>query len=328
MEPDIAEPIEWLLSGPSWVQYRTRIDLLGQPESNQEVIAARKSLLGDAQVKSLLDELSTWPGRALRRHNDASHSLHKLVFLADLGLLASDSVLKTVTEGILKHKSQEGAFQIVLNIPTHFGGGGEDEWQWMLCDAPSILYILLKFDLEDDPRVRTATNHLASLVRENGWPCAAASGLGKFRGPGRKDDPCPYANLISLKALSQSAEWQESKACKIGAETLLSLWEQRKVRKPYLFGMGSDFAKLKVPLIWYDIVHILDVLSQFPWLRDDPRLQEIAALVKAKSDGQGRYTPESIWVAWKGWEFAQKKEPSRWLTLLVQRALRRMNIAL
>ncbi len=26
--------------------------------------------------------------------------------------------------------------------------------------------------------------------------------LGKFRGPGRKDDPCPVANLYALKALS------------------------------------------------------------------------------------------------------------------------------
>lgn len=234
--------------------------------------------------------------------------------------------MKPVIERILTHQSPEGAFQIIVNIPTRFGGSGEDEWQWMLCDAPLTLYALLKFGLEDDPRIETAASHLASLVRENGWPCAAASGLGKFRGPGRKDDPCPYANLVTLKALAQSKKWRESEACKIGAETILSLWEQRKERKPYLFGMGTDFAKLKAPLIWYDILHALDVLSQFPWLRDDPRLHEIAELVTAKKDEGGRCKAESIWMAWKGWEFGQKKEPSRWITLIAHRALKRLSV--
>lgn len=93
----------------------------------------------------------------------------------------------------------------------------------MLCDAPATLYALLKFGLGTDPRIETAAGQLVSLVRENGWPCAAASGLGKFRGPGRKDDPCPYANLVTLKALAQSTKWREGEACKIGAETILGL---------------------------------------------------------------------------------------------------------
>jgi hypothetical protein len=320
------ELIDWLLTGPAWVGYRTRIDLLGQPENDAEVIAVRTAMLADPQVKSLLEEVSIWPGGALKRHNDAGHLLHKLVFLADLGFKASHPVLQPIIEYILDHQSSEGAFQIILNIPTHFGGSGEDEWQWMLCDAPSVLYAMLKLGLGDDPRLQAAASHLGGLARENGWLCAAASGLGKFHGPGRREDPCPYANLIALKALAQSPQWRESVACKTGAETLLNLWTQRKERKPYLFGMGTDFAKLKAPLVWYDILHVLDVLSQFPWLRGDPRLQEMIALLQSKADEQGRFTPQSVWMAWKGWEFAQKKEPSLWITLIAHRALRRIEI--
>jgi len=322
---DMTELTDWLLEGPAWMQYRTRLDLLGQLENDPEVVAARQAMLADPQVKSLVEEVILWPGAPLKRHNDAGHLLHKLTFLADLGLQASDPGMEPVVENILAHQSREGAFQIVVNIPTHFGGSGKDEWQWMLCDAPSILYVLLKFGLGHDPRAQMAANHLGSLVRENGWPCAAASELGKFRGPGRKDDPCPYANLITLKALAQSPEWQESDACKIGAETILSLWEQRKERKPYLFGMGTDFAKLKAPIIWYDILHVLDVLIRFPWLQSEPRLQEMVTLLKTKAGEHGRYTPESIWMAWKGWEFAQKKEPSRWITLNAQRVFQRLS---
>ena len=317
---------DWLLDGPAWMRYRTLIDLLGQSETDPEVINARRAMLEDPRVRSLLEELTAWPGAPLKRHNDASHLLHKLTFLADLGFKASDLVLEPVVENILAHQSGEGAFQIMVNIPTHFGGSGEDEWQWMLCDAPLVLYALLKINLVGDPRVQTAANHIGSLVRENGWPCAAASKLGKFRGPGRKDDPCPYANLVSLKALAQSPEWHDSDVCKVGTETILNLWEQRKTRKPYLFGMGTDFAKPKVPLIWYDILHVLDVLSQFPWLRDDPRLQEMVTILKEKADERGRFTPESIWMAWRGWDFGQKKEPSRWVTLIAYRAFQRLGV--
>jgi hypothetical protein len=320
------ELTNWLLAGPAWIQHRTRLDLLGQSENDPEVINARKAMLEDPQVKSLLEELMAWPGAPLKRHNDASHLLHKLAFLADLGFKADDLFLEPVVANIFDHQSGEGAFQTAVNIPTHFGGRGEDEWQWMLCDAPLVLYALLKLGLGTEPRVKTACSHIGSLVRENGWPCAAASELGKFRGPGRKDDPCPYANLVSLKALAQSSKWRDSDVCKVGAETILSLWEQRKTRKPYLFGMGTDFAKLKAPLIWYDILHVLDVLSQFPRLRGDSRLQEMVSILKAKADEQGRFMPESIWMAWKGWDFGQKKEPSRWITLLAHKAFQRLGV--
>jgi hypothetical protein len=85
--------------------------------------------------------------------------------------------------------------------------------------------------------------------------------------------------------------------------------------------MGADFRKLKAPLIWYDILHLLDVLTQFPWLKGDARLKEMIETMQAKADGQGRYTPESIWKAWSDWDFGQKKTPSRALTFFVQRVI-------
>jgi hypothetical protein len=165
------------------------------------------------------------------------------------------------------------------------------------------------------------------LLRDNGWPCAVSKELGKFRGPGRKDDPCPFANLAMLKALSEIEEWRTSHASYVGANTLLSLWEESGQRHPYMFFMGTDFRKLKVPFVWYDLLHVLDVLTRFAWLFPDPRLLDMLGLLKSKADGQGRYALESVWTAWRGWEFGQKKEPSRWLTLLAWRILRRVETA-
>jgi hypothetical protein len=71
-------------------------------------------------------------------------------------------------------------------------------------------------------------------------------------------------------------------------------------------------------------MHVLDVLSRFSWLRKDARLLDMLEILKSKADRQGRFTPESIWTAWKEWEFGQKKEPSRWLTLMAWRIIRRI----
>lgn len=315
----------WLLAGPPWVQYRTQLDLLGCTVDDPQVLAARQAMLNHQQIRLLLAELSEWPGTILKRHNDASHLLHKLTFIANLGLRTNDPGMKQIINRILAHQAKEGPFQVLSNIHRHFGGTGEDEWVWMLCDAPLILYALCKFGFKEDDRVRTAAKYLIELIRENGWPCAVAPELGKFRGPGRKTDPCPYATLVMLKVLFQIPDYRDSSACYTGAETLLNLWKNRKMQRPYLFAMGTNFTKLKAPLIWYDILHVLDVLTEFPWLRKDTRVLEMIEIVKTKADEQGYFSAESIWRAWKEWEFGQKRNPSRWITFLVQRILSRIN---
>jgi len=321
----VSDVINWLVNSEPYIEYNSRVDLLGQSKTNNEVIIAKEKLLKDSRIESILQELKKWPGYPLKRHNDASHLIHKLSFLADIGIGKENSVIQQVSQKIFTQQSDDGAFQVIINIPTHFGGSGEDEHLWMLCDAPLTLYSLIKAGWGEDQRVQAALKHIVSLVKENGWPCAASSKLkGKFRGPGRKIDPCPYANLVSLKALSEHPKWKNSKESKIGAETLLNLWDQRKERKAYLFGMGTDFKKLKAPLIWYDILHVTEVLTQFDWLKKDERLLQMIDIIRSKADENGFYTAESVWLAWKEWEFGQKKTPSAWITFLVYRILNRM----
>jgi len=314
----------WLLEGPPWVRYRARLDLAGQPPDAPEVQSDRAAMLADPQVRGLLAGLAAWPGPVLTSHKSAGHPLHRLVFLADLGLRAGDPGVDEVLERILAHQSAQGPFQVLMNIPTHFGGSGRDEWAWALCDAPLLLYALAQMGLAADGRVQAGVDYLAGLLRANGWPCAVSPEMGRFRGPGRKDDPCPYANLAMLKLLAVLPAWRDGPAARTGGEVLLDLWARSRDAHPYLFYMGTDFRKLKAPLVWYDLAHLLDVLSAFPALRRDDRLHEMAAVAAAKADAAGRWTLESIWKAWSDWEFGQKKAPSRWLTLLVARSLRRL----
>ena len=320
----LPDMIDWLLGGEPWVAYRARLDLLGQPESDPAVQADRAAMLAHPLVTGLVSELAAWPGPPVNSHKSAGQLLHKLAFLADLGLRADDPGMPPVIEAILARQSAQGPFQMWGNVSPSYGGSGVDTLGWALCDAPTVVYSLVRFGLGADPAVVRAVSHLAGLVRENGWPCAVSPELGKWRGPGKKEDPCPYANLIMLKLLAQMSEYRDSAAARAGAETALRLWEHSREQHPYIFYMGTDFRKLKAPLVWYDILHVGDALSRFEWLRGEPRLGEMAAIMRAKADPLGRFTPESVYQAWNGWDFGQKKAPSRWLTLLVWRVLGRV----
>ena len=308
-------PTDWLLEGPAWVTYQTRLDLLHQPADDPTVISARKSMLADVQVQNLVAELSNWPWKVISSHKSAGQPFHKLTFLADLGLKVSDPGMQTIITRIMDLQSAEGPFGLPMNIGTAYGGTGQDTRAWALCDAPLVVYALVKFGLKEDAKVQKAIQYLAGLVQENGWPCAVSKELGSFRGPGRKGDPCPFATLAMLKVLAEVEELRDSPASHAGVESLLTLWSQSLTQHPYIFYMGNDFRKLKVPFIWYDLMHVLKVLSSFAWCLNDPRLLEMTDLLKSKMDEQGRFIVESVWMAWKDWEFGQKNAPSRWLTL-------------
>jgi hypothetical protein len=318
--------VHWLLdSDEPWTRYRTLVDLLGCSEDEPRVQTVRAEMLTHPLVQGLADEAGTWPGYALKRHNDARHPLYRLSTLADFGLRYDDPIFEPALEAVLAHQSEEGAFQSLINVPTRFGGTGEDEWSWMLCDAPTLLYSLLAAGLGKDPRVVRAVRHMVDQIEDNGWRCGAAVQFGsRFRGPGRKADPCPIANVYALKALSQVPAEREGEHAQTGAETLLNHWERQTERKIYLFGIGTDFRKLKYPFVWYDILHVVDVLSRFRFVGGDHRFREMVEAITSQADSDGRYTATSMYRAWKGWSFAGKKQPSPWLTFLATRIFSRL----
>ena len=335
--------IQWLLeSNEPWTRYRTLVDLLDRPEDDPEAQAARADMLAHPQVQGMIAETATWGDRPFKRHNDASYPIYKFSTLADFGVRADDpgpalsrsperneGAVEGMAAGIqavMAHQSSEGAFQSLVNIPKAFGGTGEDMWTWILCDTPTLLYTLLSMGLGGDKRVQRAVDHLVGTIDDNGWRCVAAPELGKFKGPGRKSDPCPIVNVFALKALSQIPELLDSPAAHTGAGMLLRHWENQTGRKIYLFGIGSDFRKLKYPFVWYNVLHVVDVLSRFPFVHTAPRFREMLGTITAQADENGRYTANSMYMAWKGWSFADKKNPSPWLTFLVLRVQKRMQI--
>jgi len=312
-----------LTNSEPWIEYRARVDLLEQSEQDKNVIDAKSRIITHPQIQALTSGILKWEDQIVRNHKNAELPLHQLSFIADIGLSISEPIVNEITRMIMEHYDENNVFQVKMNIPKHFGGTGEDCWGWMLCDAPIIFYSLIKFGVPIHS-LKNGLNHLVTYIRNNGWPCTVSPEMGKFRGPGKKDDPCPYATLQMLKLLSQVEEYKNSNECHIGAETLLNLWKSSMEAHPYMFYMGTDFRKIKAPTIWYDIVSITDVLSQFTWLKNDIRLHEMINIIESKADENGCYTPESEYKACKGWDFGQKKTPSKWLTFIILRVLKRI----
>jgi hypothetical protein len=313
-----------MLEGAPYIRYRTRRDLLGLPEDDPQAISDRRAMLADAPIMELVTELQGWPGPVIASHKSAKQHFHKLTFLADLGLRADDPGMDAIVERVLSLRSSEGPFALHMNT-----GPGESALAWALCDAPLIEYALLKMGVGDQPAVEAAGEYLMALGRTDetrgllGWPCAVSQSLGSWRGPGKKDDPCPFANLAMLKMAAQHPVWRNTAETRAGAETLLSLWADSRTRHPYIFYMGDDFRKLKAPFVWYDLLHVLEVLTQLPWLHGDARLEDMLAALAGKADVEGRFTAEAVYQPWAAWEFGQKKAPSRWIALLAHRILAR-----
>ncbi|MGD8487070.1 MAG: hypothetical protein PVH07_10570 [Chloroflexota bacterium] len=314
-------PTDWLLEpGEPWTRYRTLLDLEARPPDDPELVHARATMVAAEPVQTLITRAGEWPGHPLKRHNDASHPLYALATLADFGLGRDDARIESVADRVLAHFDGEG-FETLLWLPRFLTRETEDaeRWAWMLCDAPTLLYVLLCLGYGDDARVRAAVEALAGRVRQNGWRCGASSSLPRFSGPGRKDDPCPMATTYALKALAESSHRDDEAVVGPGIVALLDHWQHQRDEKLRMFGIGTEFRKLRYPFVWYDLLHVADVLSRYPMALADPRFEELRGEIAAQADSAGRYRAGAMYRAWQGWSFADKRQPSPWLTFLVLR---------
>lgn len=304
-----------------WLQYAIRINLLDQKK--EDLVALKEDALLDPKIQQSLKQVSDFHGTLVTNHKNSDLPIHKLLFLLDLGFNTEIPEIESAISQLMSHKDKHGIYQSLTNIPKHFGGTGEDGFGWCLCDAPLLLLALIETHVDYEEHIKQGVDYLASFGKEQGFLCSVSEEFGKFRGPGRKDDCCPYATLIMIRLLSQVDEYRNSTIVANAIDSLLTLWENSQERHPYMFYMGTDFRKLKAPAIWYDIVSVVDCLSTFEYVRSDPRFVEMIDIIKSKQDENGFFTSESVYQKCKGWDFGQKKVVSPYLSFLCIRILER-----
>lgn len=169
----------------------------------------------------------------------------------------------------------------------------------------------------DDPHLlRFIEKAFETMRPDGGWHCA----LSRAAGEKLQDTPsCPMDNLNVLMLLGQYARYRRDETLSGALELLLSHWKRRaEPWRPYGFGIGSDFGKLRYPAAKYGILRVLDVLSLYPRAARSPEFQDMLAFVLNKSR-DGVFFAESVSRAYAAFDFGQTRQPSRWITLLVQR---------
>ena len=305
-----------------WLKYAIRLNLGQEPKD--DLVEIRNAALADRRIKRYLSDISHFHETLVTNHKNPDLPIQKLLFLLDLGFDTEIPEIKVAIDEILQHREEHGVYQSMTNVPKHYGGTAEDVFSWCLCDAPLLLLALLKAGMDYHECIKSGVDYLVSLCRDNGFPCAVSPELGKFRGPGKKDDCCPYATLIMTDLLSYIPEYKDSQVATSSVKALLNLWENSLNQHPYMFFMGTDFRKLKAPSCWYDIVSVAGVLSKYEFVRDDRRFLEMINQIKAKQDKDGLFTPESAYQKMKDWDFGQKKVPSPYLTYLCYLIFKRL----
>lgn len=312
-----------LLAGQGWASYAAlERGLFGEADASA-LESARLASIGSPLVRGLIEDLRAWPGTVIASHKSPEQAFHKLAFAVELGLRRGDEGADGIAAAVMSRVSEEGPFALPLKSDEGYGGKGAETFAWALCDAPVTVRALVRMGYGDDPRVVRAVEFLAGLSRGNGYPCAVSSTLGSWRGPGKKSDPCPSATLVMLELLLELPARRDGPEARAAAECLLDLWTRSREAHPYIFYMGDDFRKPKAPLLWYDLVHILEALSKAPWLSGDPRLDSMLEVLESKAGPGGLFVPESVYQAWKLYDFGQKKEPSGYLTAVALGILKR-----
>lgn len=308
-----AETRNWLLESPEpYIRYQAQRLLV--PD------AADPTLLDDDPfIQENLDIVSKWRKEIIARHDKPGLFMHRLAMLADLGVTVETKGAKNIVDDLVSNIADDGTFRIRISIPKVFGGAGKPTDEWTICDFPVVLYGLIQMGA-GDIRVATATEKLADLAGELFYPCC--SSIPKFKGPGPRGGMCPYANLLVARALSADVSSRESAPATTAAGAVLEHWTNRETKKPFLFGMGTDFKKLKYPMVWYNLLHVLFGLRRVKGVVSDPRYLEMRDLLRDKLDYEGRARPESIYMIYKTHEWSDKKNPSRLMTILTHRVLR------
>lgn len=183
---------------------------------------------------------------------------------------------------------------------------------------------MARLGLLEDSRLQRAYDWLIKRQRlDGGFWC---KDTGQIDGPREKEPSCAMATMFALGALAQNPELRNGETAKKGVDFLFECWQNRgKIKYAgHDSQVGKDWHKLKYPFTDYKILKFLDVLSQFDHAKQRLQESEMVKLLLSKQDEGGRFTPESIHKVWLDFDFGQKERPSRWITFLALRIVKRI----
>jgi len=270
--PKDDEAVDWLLEEdePS-IRYLTLTQILGRPEKDGEVKAAKKAIGKTGWAADILakQKHGGWwvHGENLYRPKYLSTNW-MLLILSDLGLTKEDPRIRSPAEAWRDRFAKEDG-----------GFGADGSKRSHLCIAGNTTRALVKFGYEDDPKVRSGFEWLIDNQWKNGgWSCFGSGG-----------------NLDSWEGMSAFAALPRDKWGK-GYKTAVEKGAEFYLRKS-MDQQGARYEpwyRFHYPVhYYYDLLVGLDFMTALGF-GDDPRLEGAVSLLKSKRRPDGRWNLDAV----------------------------------
>lgn len=324
-----SDPREDLLNcDEPFTRYKTLIDLLEIDKKDKNVLKAKTLIKKDSRIINLVNKIADWEKYIVTGHQKWDYPPSLINLLFDMGVEAKDfEHIDTQLKKMLKHQNENGRFESHFKMMYGKSKAKEAIWGTSLCDSHSILLVLIRGGYKDTPEVKKCIERLKEDYKDTSlgkaWKCESHI-PSKWRGPGRKDDPCPMVTLEALKIFSYLSKKERPEDLKEALNTMLGIWNKRKEVTPYMMGHGRRFRKFKAPLFWYNIGWYMDTLSYYPEIFDENAYIELLAILAGvNSNEDGKVVLKSIYRNFADFSFGQKKLWSPWQTYYLSSILKR-----
>lgn len=338
-------PINWLLekTEPS-VRYFTLRDVLGKNEDDPELATAKHAIPESRVVKRIL--LKQHPDGYWEEPTNPYHPKYKSTYwqimtLALLRMDKNDEKVAKACEHIFQYQLSEGGFSSsthelslkehewlrrkgkILPPPQKFAASNVHEHQYS-CLTGNMIAALAKIGYEDDSRVKKALEWLVKIQNsDGGWLCPY------WRAHIRDKHGCFFGTICPLEAFSairkEKLTAEMKQAARRGAEFLLMHRLFKADHHNYEI-INRHWLTLGFPTFFgYDILRGLDVLTKLGYVKDE-RLSDAVEVLLQKRQKNGTWILEST-PARMQTNVETKGKPSKWITLIALRTLKRLSSA-
>jgi hypothetical protein len=337
-------PVDWLLenANPS-VRYFTLRDILGKSEEDAEVTATRKAISESTIVQRILRKQNPqgfWEKPDSPYLPKYKSSYWTIMVLGQLGMDRTIDKVAKACEYVFQFQLEDGGFssESMDSALREYGyrsrKGKElpsrEEFVSSLvfegqlsCLTGNLVAALIRIGYADDPRVKKALEWLTTVQNTDGgwlcpyWKAHIGDRHGCFMGT-----ICPMEAFSEVSAKNMTKEMKE--AISRGAEFLLIHHLFKADHHDYKI-VNQAWLQLSFP--WFaghSFLRGLDVLTKLGYV-EDKRLNDAVEMLLQKRQSNGKWILENSPEGRMQANIEVKGKPSKWITLIALRALKRLS---